>query len=285
MFFSSRASPPAAPCTHARRLGPTTSSSATSRRGPSHAVRTEPRRRSRLRRNSRTCTCSRPSANAARASAASSARGCPARWSGSRPERRALVISDLGSLCRSIVDLGSVVPCSAGTRAASVALDLRLGTATSEGQAVAKASMALSAWERARIAGGTRSGIARVRARGAPIGAPAVADALALRDRVFAMRAANMTLQAIADTLTRRWRPDSAARHPAAAVERAELPGVPAPAQSRLMWPSAGRRNVVVVRFGRGPSAERGCRHCVTNVSHLSQNVGYACRNMPHPRD
>lgn len=131
----------------------------------------------------------------------------------------ALVISDLRNLCRSIVDLGSLIRWFAGTRAALIALDLRLDTTTPDGQAVADALMTLSAWEHDRIARRTRSGLANVRARGRPIGPPAVADAPGLRDRVAAMRATNMTLQAIADTLNSegvptvrggaRWRPSS----------------------------------------------------------------------------
>jgi DNA invertase Pin-like site-specific DNA recombinase len=134
-------------------------------------------------------------------------------------EARALMISDLRNLCRSIVDLGSLVRWFAGTPAGLIALDLRLDTTTPEGQAIAEAVITLSAWEHDRIARRTRTGLARVRARGGAIGPPAVADAPALRDRVAAMRAAHMTLQAIADTLNRegvptvrggtRWRPSS----------------------------------------------------------------------------
>jgi DNA invertase Pin-like site-specific DNA recombinase len=134
-------------------------------------------------------------------------------------EARGLVIRDLRNLCRSIVDLGSLVGWFDGTQAALIALDLRLDTTTPEGRAVAEAVMILSAWERDRIARRTRRGLARARAHGEPIGPPAVADAPALRERVAAKRAANMTLQAIADTLNRegvptmrggaRWRPSS----------------------------------------------------------------------------
>lgn len=134
-------------------------------------------------------------------------------------EASALVVGDLRNLCRSIVDLGSLLRWFAGTPGELIALDLRLDTTTREGQAVAEAIVKLSSWEHERIAQRTRTGLARVRAGGGPIGPPAVADAPALRQRVAAMRSADMTLQAIADTLNRegiptvrggaRWRPSS----------------------------------------------------------------------------
>jgi DNA invertase Pin-like site-specific DNA recombinase len=134
-------------------------------------------------------------------------------------EARALVISDLRTLCRSIVDLGSLVHRLTRARAALIALDLDIDTTTSDGRAGAEAVMTLAGWEHDRIARRTRTGIDRARARGRPIGPPAVSDAPAVRERVAAMRAANMTLQAIADTLNAegvptmrggaRWRPSS----------------------------------------------------------------------------
>lgn len=134
-------------------------------------------------------------------------------------EARALVVCDLRNLCRSIVDLGSLVRRLTRVHAALIALDLDIDTTTSDGRAVAEAVMTLAGWEQERIARRTRTGLARARARGRPIGPPAVSDTPAVRDRVAAMRAANMTLQAIADTLNAegvptmrggvRWRPSS----------------------------------------------------------------------------
>jgi hypothetical protein len=73
--------------------------------------------------------------------------------------------------------------------------------------------------ERERIARRTRAGLADVKARGGSVGRPAVSDRPELRERIAAMRADNMTLQAIADTLNAegvatvrggaRWRPSS----------------------------------------------------------------------------
>ena len=105
------------------------------------------------------------------------------------------------NLCRSIVDLGSLVRRLTLVRGALIALDLDVDTTTSDGRAVAEAVMTLAEWEHDRIARRTRTGLARTRAHGRPVGPPAVSDAPAVRDRIAAMRAASMTLQAIADTL------------------------------------------------------------------------------------
>jgi DNA invertase Pin-like site-specific DNA recombinase len=56
-------------------------------------------------------------------------------------------------------------------------------------------------WERATIAARTKAGRAVIRAQGKPISRPSLADRPELRSRIAAMRAAGMTLQAIADTL------------------------------------------------------------------------------------
>ncbi len=158
-------------------------------------------------------------------------------------EARALVVSDIRNLCRSIVDLGSLVRRLTRVRAALIALDLDIDTTTSDGRAVAEAVMTLADWEHDRIARRTRTGLARTRARGRPIGPPGVNDTPAVRDRIAAMRAANMTLQAIADTLNADGRPDDARRSPLAAVERAERTRVPAADQIALTRPPPGDRN------------------------------------------
>jgi len=130
-----------------------------------------------------------------------------------------LVVRDLRRLSRSIVDLGALMAWFRDADATLVALDLDINTSTPKGQQVASALIALSAHKRERVAQDRpRSAESRpssVRASGRP----AVRHDPDLLARIAEMRAANMTLQAIADRLnaegvpTRRggakWRPSS----------------------------------------------------------------------------
>ena len=127
-----------------------------------------------------------------------------------------LVVSDLQRLSGSIGDLGVLMDWFRQARATLIALDLGIDTSTTEGDHVAETLIALSTHEHERIASRTRMGLAAaVRANGRP----AVSDRPELRERIAAMRAANMTLQAIADQLNAehvptlrggtKWRPSS----------------------------------------------------------------------------
>ena len=130
---------------------------------------------------------------------------------------RALVVGELHRLSRSIVDLGALMAWFRDSQATLLALDLGIDTSTPEGYHVATTLIALSDWERERIANRTRSGLADVRAHAT--GRPAVSDRPELLQRIWAMRAANMTLQAIANQLNdeqiptlrggSKWRPSS----------------------------------------------------------------------------
>jgi DNA invertase Pin-like site-specific DNA recombinase len=132
---------------------------------------------------------------------------------------RGLVVDDLRRLSRSIVDLGALMEWFRDARAGLIALDLGVDTSTPAGHEVAATLITLGDWEHERIARRTRSGLAEVRASGRPTGRPAVADRPDLVERITAMRAANMTLQAIADQLNAEgvptlrggamWRPSS----------------------------------------------------------------------------
>ena len=132
---------------------------------------------------------------------------------------RALVVGELHRLSRSIVDLGALMAWFRDSQATLLALDLGIDTSTPEGYHVATTLIALSDWEHERIANRTRSGLADVRAHGHPTGRPAVSDRPELLQRIWAMRAANMTLQAIANQLNdeqiptlrggSKWRPSS----------------------------------------------------------------------------
>jgi DNA invertase Pin-like site-specific DNA recombinase len=134
-------------------------------------------------------------------------------------EATGLVMSDLASLSRSMVDLGAVLMWFRDAHARLIALDLDIDTSTPEGQHVATTLIALSARHQQRIASGTRRGLAKGRAEGRPSGRPAVSHRPELVERIAAMRAANMTLSAIAEQLNaegvptlrggKKWRPSS----------------------------------------------------------------------------
>jgi DNA invertase Pin-like site-specific DNA recombinase len=133
-------------------------------------------------------------------------------------QARGLVVSDLRRLSRSIVDLGALVEWFRDAQAALVALDLGIDTSTPNGHEVAATLVKISGWERERIARRTRSGLAAVKDPPKP-GRASTDERAALVERINAMRAANMTLQAIADQLNaegvptlrggRMWRPSS----------------------------------------------------------------------------
>jgi DNA invertase Pin-like site-specific DNA recombinase len=134
-------------------------------------------------------------------------------------QARGLVVSDLEPLSRSIVDLGALMAWFRDAHATLIALDLDIDTSTPEGDHVATTLITLSARDHQRIASGTRRGLAKGRASGGPSGRPAVSHRPELVERIAAMRAANMTLSAIAEQLNaegvptlrggKKWRPSS----------------------------------------------------------------------------
>src|ERR671925_453573 len=79
--------------------------------------------------------------------------------------------------------------------------------------------ISVGAWERERVGQRTRKGLEAARAKGQRIGRPAVDDVPELKERIAAMRANGLTLQAIADRLNEegvptlrggeKWRPSS----------------------------------------------------------------------------
>jgi DNA invertase Pin-like site-specific DNA recombinase len=130
-----------------------------------------------------------------------------------------LIVGDLQRITRSIVDLGALMAWFRDADASLVALDLDIDTSTAEGRHVADTLIALSARDHQRIASATRRGLAKGRASGRPTGRPAVSHRPDLVERIASMRAANMTLRAIADQLNaegvptlrggKKWRPSS----------------------------------------------------------------------------
>jgi DNA invertase Pin-like site-specific DNA recombinase len=129
-----------------------------------------------------------------------------------------LVVSELKRLSRSIVDLGVLMGWFRKAHAALIALDLGIDTSTPRGHHVATTLITLSNHAHERIAYRGSNGLTDVRADRRN-GRPAVSHDPELRRRIAAMRASNMTLQAIADQLNaegvptlrggRKWRPSS----------------------------------------------------------------------------
>jgi DNA invertase Pin-like site-specific DNA recombinase len=130
-----------------------------------------------------------------------------------------LIVSDLQCLSCSIVDLGALMAWFRDANATFIALDLRINTSTAEGDHVATTLIALSDCAHERIADRTRNRLAEKRANGDSNGRPAVRDRPELMERIAAMRAGGLTLQAIADELNAdhvptlrggaKWRPSS----------------------------------------------------------------------------
>lgn len=134
-------------------------------------------------------------------------------------EASCLVVSELERLSRTAADLGRIVEWIEERDGRLVAIDLRLDTGSPQGRLAARALMAVGEWEGRRIADQTAKGLTAARDRGATTGRPAVADRPALKERIVAMRAEGLTLQAIADRLNAEgvptmrggseWRPSS----------------------------------------------------------------------------
>jgi peptidoglycan hydrolase-like protein with peptidoglycan-binding domain/DNA invertase Pin-like site-specific DNA recombinase len=134
-------------------------------------------------------------------------------------EAGGLVVSELSRLSRSAAELGEILGWFLRSRARLVAVAQGLDTDRPEGRLAALTLIQVSGWERQRLSERTRSGLRAARERGGRRGRPAVADDRELRERIVAMRAEGMTLQAIADRLNEEgvptvrggamWRPSS----------------------------------------------------------------------------
>jgi DNA invertase Pin-like site-specific DNA recombinase len=130
-----------------------------------------------------------------------------------------LVVSDLMLLVRSAVDLASFLRWFRERDAVLIALDLAIDTSTAEGRHVADVLIRFGEREQARIAEKTKNALEHAKANGRPVGPPSISDHPELRQRIEQLRAAGMTLQAIADRLNAdgiptlrggaRWRPSS----------------------------------------------------------------------------
>jgi DNA invertase Pin-like site-specific DNA recombinase len=130
-----------------------------------------------------------------------------------------LLVTEIRRLVRSGVDLASLLRCFRERNAALIALDLDLDTSTAEGRRIADVLIALGEWDQDRIARSTKTRLAEAKANGRPTGRPSISDRPELREHIAGLRAAGMTLQAIADRLNdegvptlrggAKWRPSS----------------------------------------------------------------------------
>jgi peptidoglycan hydrolase-like protein with peptidoglycan-binding domain/DNA invertase Pin-like site-specific DNA recombinase len=134
-------------------------------------------------------------------------------------EASCLVVSQLRRLSPSAADLGRILESIATNGGRLVAMDVDVDTAVPAGQKVANVLISVGAWERERVGERTRKGLEAARAKSRRVGRLAVDDVPDLKERIAAMRASGMTLQAIADRLNEdgvptlrggeKWRPSS----------------------------------------------------------------------------
>jgi DNA invertase Pin-like site-specific DNA recombinase len=108
-----------------------------------------------------------------------------------------LVVAELSSLSRALPDLGRVLQWLMDRRIRVIAVASSIDTEEEAGRLAIRTIVEVSQWERQRLAERTRAGMRAARRKG-----PAsVTDDPRLKDRIAAMRAAGMTLQAIANQL------------------------------------------------------------------------------------
>jgi DNA invertase Pin-like site-specific DNA recombinase len=112
-----------------------------------------------------------------------------------------LIVVDLSRLTRSVAELGRTIQWLLDRDLRLIAPGDSLDTHTDAGRLAASLVVAVSGWERSRISERTRHGLEVARMSGRAVGRPAVADVPGLSQRIAAMRAEGMTLQAIADQL------------------------------------------------------------------------------------
>jgi DNA invertase Pin-like site-specific DNA recombinase len=128
-------------------------------------------------------------------------------------EATGLVVSELSHLSHGLPDLGRVLEWLTGRDARVIAAAPGIDTGEEAGRLAIRAIIEVSRWERQWLVERTRAGMLAARRKGP------VTDDPALRDRIAGMRAAGMTLQAIANQLNAEgvptlrggamWRPSS----------------------------------------------------------------------------
>ena len=112
-----------------------------------------------------------------------------------------LVVVELSRLTHSVTELGRTIQWLLDRDVRLIASVDSLDTDTQSGRLAAGLLVHVSGWERSRISERTRHGLQVARLNGRAVGRPAVADNPDLSQRIAAMRAEGMTLQAIADQL------------------------------------------------------------------------------------
>jgi DNA invertase Pin-like site-specific DNA recombinase len=131
----------------------------------------------------------------------------------------ALVVAKLDRLTRSSADFSQIMLWLREEEKQLVVLDFNVDTTTAAGEAMATVLMAFAQMERGLISERTRAALASLRARGQPIGRPAVVDDQALTTRILELRAEGKTLWGICEALEQegyrtlrggtKWRPSS----------------------------------------------------------------------------
>jgi DNA invertase Pin-like site-specific DNA recombinase len=112
----------------------------------------------------------------------------------------ALMVAKLDRLSRSLLDFAGLMERARRERWAIVALDLGVDTSTPSGELMANVLATFAQFERRMIGQRTKDALAQKRAQGVRLGRPATAP-LEVVARIVAERAADQTLQAIADGL------------------------------------------------------------------------------------
>ena len=132
-------------------------------------------------------------------------------------DAQVLAVARLAHAAGSVAEVSALLRSLATGRRALVAIDLGLDTSTQTGLLASAVLERVGGWERARVVAPAPPPAPR-----AAQGPPAVADQPELQQRILALRAAGLSLQAIADRLNaegvptvrggRMWRPSSVQR-------------------------------------------------------------------------
>lgn len=113
-----------------------------------------------------------------------------------------LLVAKLDRLTRQLIDFAVFNEWLERENKHFVALDFDVDTTTPAGRFMMHVMVAFAQFEREQISARTRAALGALRARGQPIGRPAVVDRGELAERIRQMRDADgMTMQAIADQL------------------------------------------------------------------------------------
>lgn len=112
-----------------------------------------------------------------------------------------LVVTELSRITHSAAELGTIIQWLSGSGVRLIAARHAFDTASEAGRLAARILVEVSRWEQIRLSERTRNGLQAARRRGKSTGRGAVADHPDLSERIAAMRAQGMTLQAIADRL------------------------------------------------------------------------------------